>query len=47
MIIESIKIKAKTNYDWDDIVYFYDIDVKLITVIKRESRVGVDIYFIG
>ena len=47
MNIVSLKIKTKTNYDWDDIVYVYDIDVKLIKVIKRESRIGVDIYYIG
>ena len=47
MNIESLKIKTKTNYDWDDIVYVYDIDVKLIKVIKRKSRIGVDIYYIG
>ena len=47
MVIESLKIKTKSNYNWDDIVYVYDIDVKLIKVIKRESRIGVDIYFIG
>ena len=47
MNIESLKIKAKTNYNWDDIVYIYYIDVKLIKAIKRESRIGVDIYYIG
>ena len=47
MVIESFKIKTKTNYNWDDIVYVYDIDVKLIKVIKRESKIGVDIYYIG
>ena len=47
MVIESLKIKTKTNYDWDDIVYVYDIDVNLIKVIKRESRIGFDIYYIG
>ena len=47
MNIESLKIKTKTNYNWDDIVYEYDIDVKLITIIKRESRIGVDICYIG
>ena len=47
MVIESLKIKTKSNYNWDDIVYVYDIDVKLIKVIKRESRIGVDIYYIG
>ena len=38
MVIESLKIKTKSNYKWDDIVYVYDIDVKLIKVIKRESK---------
>ena len=47
MVIESLKIKTKTNYNWDDIVYVYDIDVNLIKVVKRESRIGVDIYYIG
>ena len=47
MVIESLKIKTKTNYNWDDIVYVYDVDAKLIKIIKRESRIGVDIYYIG
>ena len=47
MNIESLKIKTKTNYNWDDLIYIYYIDVKLIKVIKRESRIGVDIYYIG
>ena len=47
MVIESLKIKTKSHYNWDDIVYVYDTDVKLIKVIKRESRIGVDIYYIG
>ena len=46
MVIESLKIGTKSNYNWDDIVYVYDIDLKLIKVIKRESRIGVDIYYI-
>ena len=47
MIIESLKIETKSNYNWNDIVYVYNINVKLIKVIKRESRIGVDIYCIG
>ena len=47
MVIESLKIKTKSSYNWDDIVYVYDIDAKLIKAIKRESRIGVDIYYIG
>ena len=47
MVIESLKIKTKSNYNWNYIVYIYYIDVKLIKVIKRESRIGVVIYYIG
>ena len=47
MNIESLKIKIKTNYDWDDIVYIYDFDVDLLEIIKRESRIGTNIYYIG
>ena len=47
MNIKSLKIKIKTNYDWDDIVYIYDIDVNLLEIIKRESRIGANIYYIG
>ena len=44
--IESLKIKNKTNYNWDDIV-FIDFDSNLLEVIKRESRIGANIYYIG
>ena len=47
MDIESLKIKTKTNYNWDDIVYINDFDSKLLEVIKRESRIGANIYYIG
>ena len=47
MNIESLKIKTKSNYNWDDIVNIYYTEVKLIKVIKRESRIAVDIYYIG
>ena len=47
MVIESLKIGTKSNYDWDDIVCVYDVDVKLIKIIKRETKIGVDMYYIG
>ena len=47
MDIESLKIKTRTNYNWDDIVYINDFDSNLLEVIKRESRIGADIYYIG
>ena len=47
MDIKSLKIKTKTNYDWDDTVYIYDFDINLVEIIKRESRIGANIYYIG
>ena len=46
MVIKSLKIETKSNYNWDDVVYVSDVDVKLIKTIKRKSRIGVDIYYI-
>ena len=47
MVIKALKIKSKSNYNWDDIVYIHDFDVNLVKVIKRESRIGANIYYIG
>ena len=47
MNIESLKIKTKTNYNWDDIVYINNFDVDLLEIIKRESRIGANIYYNG
>ena len=47
MVIESLKIKTKSNYYWDDMVYLDDFDVKLVKAVRRESQIGVDIYYIG
>ena len=47
MDIKSLKIKTKTHYNWDDIVYINDFDVNTLEIIKRESKIGVNIYYIG
>ena len=47
MAIKSLKIKTKTNYNWDDIVYINDFNVNSLEIIKRESRIGANIYYIG
>ena len=47
MNIESLKIKTKNNYNWDDIVYINDFDSILLEIIKRESRIDANIYYIG
>ena len=46
MDINSLEIKNKTNYDWDDTIYINDFDVNSLEIIKRESRIGA-IYYIG
>ena len=47
MGIESLQIKNKYYYLWDDIVYIYDFDIGLVKIFKRESKIGVNIYYIG
>ena len=47
MDIKSLEIKNKTNYDWNDIVYINDFDVGSLEIIKRESRIGANIYYTG
>ena len=47
MVIRSLKIKTRTNYDWDDTVYIYDFAVNLVEIIKRELKIGANIYYIG
>ena len=45
--IRSLEIKTKTTYDWDDIFYINDFDVNSSEIIKRESKIGANIYHIG
>ena len=47
MDIKSLEIKAKTNYNWDDIFYINDFDVNSLEIIKRESIIGANSYYIG
>ena len=47
MDIKSLKTKTKTSYNWDNIVYINDFDVNILEIIKRESKTGVNIYYIG
>ena len=44
--VKSLEIKNKTNYDWDDIVYINNFDANSLEIIKRESRIGANIYYI-
>ena len=45
MGINSLEIKDKTNYDWDNICYIDDFDVSSLKITKKESRIGANIYY--
>ena len=45
MNINSLEIKSKTNYDSDTISNINDFDVNSLVVSKKESRIGVNIYY--
>ena len=47
MDIKSLEIKTKANYNWDDIVYINDFDEDSLEIIKKESKIGINIYYIG
>ena len=47
MDIKSLEMKTKANYNWDDIIYINDFNLSLLEIIKRESRIGANIYYIG
>ena len=45
MVINSLKIKDKTNFDLDNICYTDDFDVNSLKITKKESRIGANIYY--
>ena len=45
MGINSLEIKGKTNYDFDNICYTDDFDVNLLRITKKRSRIGANIYY--
>ena len=47
MVIKSLKIKKQSFYYWNDIIFINDFDIEFLKIAKRESRIGVDIYYIG
>ena len=46
MDIKSLEIKNKTNYVINNMLYIDDFDVNSLRVIKKESRIGANIYYI-
>ena len=45
MVINSLEIKDKTNYDLDDVSYISDFDINSLKITKKESRIGANIYY--
>ena len=45
MGINSLEIKDKTNYYFDNICYIDDFDVNSLKITKKESRIGANIYY--
>ena len=46
MDMEPLKIKTQSNYNWDNIIYINDFDEDSLEIIERESKIGVNIYYI-
>ena len=45
MGINSLEIRDKTNYDLDNICYIDDFGVNSLKIIKKESRIGANVYY--
>ena len=45
MNINSLEIKTKSNYDLDNISYIDDFDVNSLVSSKKESTIGINIYY--
>ena len=45
MVINSLEIKDKANYDLDNIGYIDDFDVNSLKITKKESRFDANIYY--
>ena len=40
-------MKNESCYCWNDMIYLKDFDEKFVKVVKRESRIDADIYYVG
>ena len=45
MGINSLEIKDKSNYDFDNICYINDFDVNSLRITKKKSRIDANIYY--
>ena len=46
-VIKSLNIKNHSYYYWYGIIFIDDFNIKFFKIAKRESRAGIDIYYIG
>ena len=46
MDIEQLKINSPDDYNWNDVIYINDFDRYSLEIIKRKSKIGVNIYYI-
>ena len=47
MVVQALKLKNHSYYFWNDIIFIEDFDPQLLKLVRRESRVNIDIYYIG
>ena len=47
MTVKSLGIRNRSYYFWDDTIYIDNFDPKLLKLDKKESLLGIDIYYIG
>ena len=47
MALKSLKVKNESVYYWDDMIYLEDFEDKFVRVVKRESRIDADIYYVS
>ena len=47
MVIKSLKIKNQSYYYWNNITFIDHFDIKFVKIAKRESRIEIDIFYIG
>ena len=47
MVIKPFRIKNQSYYYWYDIIFIDDFNIKFFKIAKRESRAGIDIYYLG
>ena len=47
MTLKSLKVKNESVYYWDDMIYLEDFDEKFVKLVKRESRIDADIYYVS